>query len=318
MSTGKQIAASGAGTDENPEAGFLLVAVVVMAALVLIALSVAAPIVAKQLRRDKEVESVHRANEYVRAIQLYYRKNGGYPPSIKALESTNNVRYLRKQYVDPLTGKADWRLIHQGQQKTTIKGFFGKELAGIGGAGGGLGSAAGMQSGGSNSSSTFGSSTISAGGLAGGFNGATIGDAGATGSTGASGATGSTGSTGSDGGMFGDSAGGIIVGVGTSATGTSILNPNQQTTYETWEFWYDPRIELLKRNVNILGGGMASQSATSLGASGATGSTGSTFGNFGNFGSSGSTSGSGSGSSSGGFGNGGSGSSPIQNQNPQQ
>lgn len=234
----------------NGEDGFLLLAVVVMCAVVLIALSVAAPIIAKDLRRDKEVESEHRMEEYVRAIQLYYRKNSGYPPSIKALESTNNVRYLRQKYKDPLTGD-EYRIIHQGEQKTTVKGFFGQELSAIGGgAGGNLGSAAGMTSAGGTG---VAASTISAGGLASGFDQATIG--GTSGSTGSSGATSSTGSSSSsEGGMFGDSGGGgIIVGVGTNRTGNSILTPNQQTTYETWEFWYDPRIELLKKNVNILG-----------------------------------------------------------------
>ena len=257
------------------EEGYMLLAVVVMCALVLLALSVAAAVVAKDIRRDKEVASQQYMQEYVRAIQLYYRKNNGYPPSMKALEQTNNIRYLREKFIDPLTGKDDWRIIHQGEQKTTVKSFFGKELQGLPGGGGGLGSAAGLQSGGA-TQTTGGTTTINSGGLAGGFNGATIGTTGSTGASGASGATGSTGT-----GMFGDSTGGIIVGVGTSKTGNSITEPNGQTTYETWEFWYDPRIEQLKAKVNILGGGISSssssgfgQSATGLGgASGATGVT---------------------------------------------
>ena len=271
------------------EGGYMLLAVVVLVALVLIALAVAAPVVAKDLRRDKELESERRAEQYVRAIQLFYRKNQSYPPSIKALENTNNVRYLRQKYVDPLTGKSDWKLIHLGEQKTKIHVFFGKELgeavAGMGaaapavGAGGGAG---------------FGPTTVnSSNALNAGFGGATIGGStGATGATGATGVSGSTGSTGSsgDGGMFGDSTGGVIVGVTTARSGNSILNPNQQTSYDTWEFWYDPRIEILKQSVSLTGGGMSSQSASSFGnnlngtpnsangASGATGSTGSSFG----------------------------------------
>ena len=124
----------------------MLLAVVVMVALVLIALSVAAPVVARQLQREKEVESQHRMQQYVRAIQLYQRKfPGQYPASIKVLENTNNVRFLRHVYVDPLTGKADYKLIHLGEQKTKIHVFFGQELAGLAAS---LGSAAGMQSGG--------------------------------------------------------------------------------------------------------------------------------------------------------------------------
>src|ERR1700761_782767 len=155
-------------SSSHREAGFMLVFVVLLAALMLIALAIAAPVVAKDLRRDKEVESAHRANEYVRAIRLYYRKNKTYPPSIDALENTNNVRYLRKQYVDPLTGKADWRIIHVGENKTTVKGFFGQPLGGLNtsGAGSSLGSASGMQSsiGGSstNGSTTSTSSTVGA------------------------------------------------------------------------------------------------------------------------------------------------------------
>jgi len=66
--------------------------------------------------------------------------------------------------------------------------------------------------------------------------------------------------------MFGDSSGGPIKGVGTSRTGDSILTPNGQTTYDTWEFWYDPRIELLKKNVNILGGGGPVGAASTMGS----------------------------------------------------
>ncbi len=79
----------------------------------------------------------------MRAIQLYYRKFGHYPGSIEQLEKTNNIRFLRQKYVDPMTGKDDWRLIHVGEAKTTVKGFFGQPLAGLTP---GLGSAAGMAS----------------------------------------------------------------------------------------------------------------------------------------------------------------------------
>ena len=255
-------------SSNSGEDGFMLLAVVVMVALVLIALAVAAPVIARQLRRDKEIESQHRMQQYVRAIQLYQRKfPNQYPPSIKALEGSNNVRYLRKQYVDPLTGKADYKLIHQGEQKTTIKVFFGKELAGLAAAS--LGSASGLQSsgignpsGGASSTSTIGATSA----LASGFNGASITTTGSTGSTGTPGTSGSSG-----GGMFGDSTGGVIVGVGTSKTGKSVTEPNGQGTYETWEYWYDPRIEALKKGVSLTGGGVSSQSASSFGNNAVTG-----------------------------------------------
>jgi type II secretory pathway pseudopilin PulG len=290
------------------EEGFMLLAVVVMVAILLIALSVAAPVVARQLQREKEVESQHRMNEYVRAIQLYQRKfPGQYPASIKVLESNNNVRFLRHVYVDPLTGKTDYKLIHLGEQKTKIHVFFGQELGGLAAS---LGSAAGMQSGGG----------MAAGGLAGGstnvtstnalntgFGGATIGGSSGTsglgstgsadssGTSGANGTTSSTGTPGTGGTGTSGTAGsgsssssdssigslGVIVGVGTAKSGTSISEPNAQTSYEAWEFWYDPRIEMLKQGVNVTGGGMTgsgapgsgmgSQSASSYGQNGVTG-----------------------------------------------
>jgi type II secretory pathway pseudopilin PulG len=251
----------------------MLLAVVVMVALVLIALSVAAPVVARQLRRDKEVESEHRMEQYVRAIQLYQRKfPGQYPASIKVLEGTNNIRFLRHVYVDPLTGKADYKLIHQGEQKTKIHVFFGQELDGLSAS---LGSAAGMTSAGGTGSTLGGSATnvTSTNALNSGFGGASIGTtdstngAGTNGTNGANGTAGIAGSTSGTNGTspLGDGTGGVIVGVGTSKSGDSISEPNGQTTYESWEFWYDPRIEMLKKSVSITGGGMSSQSASSFG-----------------------------------------------------
>ena len=285
----------------------MLLAVIVMVALLLIALSVAAPVVARQLRRDKEIESQHRMEQYVRAIQLYQRKfSGQYPASIKVLESTNNMRFLRHQYVDPLTGKADYKLIHQGEQKTKIHVFFGKELSGMGAS---LGSAAGIASGGGmgtpigggSSTSTIGATSA----LASGFGGASMttgaaGSPGAPGSVGMPGTTGgAAGSTGANGttGTFGDGTGGVIVGVGTAKSGDSVTQPNGQATYQKWEFWYDPQIEMLKQSVSITGGGMSSQSASGFGQngvngqpnSGAAGATGG-FGSFGATGTAGSTS----------------------------
>jgi type II secretory pathway pseudopilin PulG len=276
--------------ESTSESGYMLVAVIVMTALVLIALSAAAPIISKDLRRDKEVESEHRAEQYVRAIRLYYRKTHAYPPSIEALKNTNNVRFLRQEYVDPLTGKSDWKLIHLGEQKTTVKGFFGQELGGIG-SGGGLGSAAGMSSGigtpiggaGSSSQNCVTGGTALTGGFTGACQTTTTGAGGSTGTTGSTGSTsafGSSGSTGSSGGLGG---GGAIIGVSTARTGSSMTQPNQQSTYESWEFWYDPRIEQMYQkgitNMGIGGGAPGSTPASSFGAGPGGLTSGSSFSN---------------------------------------
>jgi len=48
-------------------------------------------------------------------LQLYFRKFGRYPSSIDQLENTNNLRFLRKRYKDPITGTDEWKLIRLGQ-----------------------------------------------------------------------------------------------------------------------------------------------------------------------------------------------------------
>ena len=81
---------------------------------------------------------MHRGKQYIRAIKLYYKKFNAYPPSIDALEKTNEIRFLRKRYIDPTTGKDEWKPIHFGEAKTQSVGFFGKPIAGAGSAGGSL------------------------------------------------------------------------------------------------------------------------------------------------------------------------------------
>ena len=294
MKSDKAQTAGGKATPQpSGEQGFMLLGLIVAIALVLIALSVAASKEAFTLRREREVESARRANQYVRAIQLYYKKFGRYPASIVQLENSNNIRFLRQRYVDPLTGKADYRLIPVGQNQTTVKGFFGEPLGGIASAG--LGAAAGMQSNGiggaAGASSAFGAggATVPTGAM---------GAAGSTDASGPSGAFGgpsgafggSSGTFGGPSGAFGGSSGlgsatgmqsqtgtglpgstGPFMGVGSSATGNSIITPNEQTSYQTWEFLYDPRIEKLKLaaalngGADALGGGTLGQSPNSMG-----------------------------------------------------
>jgi type II secretory pathway pseudopilin PulG len=224
---------------QHGEQGYMLLGLIVAIALILLALSVGASKVAFSLKREREVESARRANQYVRAIRVFYRKNNKmYPGSLEQLENTNNVRYLRQRYVDPLTGNSDWKLIKVGTNKTQVKGFFGEPLQGIAGAG--LGSAAGMQS-------------------------ANVGGPGAKPATGTTptAATGTTlGATTPS--AFGAPVSGAFMGVGSSATGRSIVEWNGQTTYQEWEFLYDPRIELLIAKA-MLNSGLGTAGSGALG-----------------------------------------------------
>jgi type II secretory pathway pseudopilin PulG len=144
------------------EEGYLLVSVMFMLALLMIALAIAAPKIAKQIQRDRELETMHRGKQYARAVKLYYKKFGAYPASVDALVNTNQIRFLRKKYIDPTTGKDEWKPIHLGQNKApTAMGFFGVPLNGAGAGGGLCGNA--LPSSTPSSSSSFGSSGSSSG-----------------------------------------------------------------------------------------------------------------------------------------------------------
>lgn len=96
------------------ECGFALLFVYAMAAVIAIMLFMALPRVAFEAQRDKEQLLIDRGEQYSRAVTLFVRKFGRYPADIDALQSTQNLRFLRQKYIDPMTGKDEWRLIHVG------------------------------------------------------------------------------------------------------------------------------------------------------------------------------------------------------------
>jgi len=94
------------------QGGYALLMVFLMAAIVALMLYQQLPRVAFETERDKEQLLVDRGEQYIRAIQLYYLANNRrYPTSIDDLEKKEK-RFLRRRYVDPYTGKDEWRIIH--------------------------------------------------------------------------------------------------------------------------------------------------------------------------------------------------------------
>ena len=94
------------------QSGFALLLVFLMAAVIAITLYLQIPRVAFQAQRQKEQLLIERGEQYKRAIQLFYRANNRYPAELKDLENFNNRRFLRHKFLDPMTGKDDWRLVH--------------------------------------------------------------------------------------------------------------------------------------------------------------------------------------------------------------
>ncbi len=98
----------------NRESGYALLFIYAMAAILAMMLLMTMPRVAFEAQRDKEQLLIDRGEQYSRAIALYVRKFNKYPADIDALDNTQNIRFLRGHYVDPMTGKDEWRLIHVG------------------------------------------------------------------------------------------------------------------------------------------------------------------------------------------------------------
>src|SRR6476659_10982804 len=123
----------------SAESGYVLLAVMLTVTLILVALAVEAPRIAQKIKRDKEEEMIHRGKDYATAVKRFVHKNGGrYPVSVEQLENTNHIRFLRKKYVDPMTGESDWKMVHVGEAEIKIPAP-NPGLSGGGGTNSGLG-----------------------------------------------------------------------------------------------------------------------------------------------------------------------------------
>jgi len=101
---------------KSRKSGYVLLAILFMLTLAIIAFDRRSfPRWSPQSSAEREIELQHRGNQYVRALQLYFRKFGRYPQLHRPTGRTpNNLRFLRKRYKDPITGtgrmesSSDW------------------------------------------------------------------------------------------------------------------------------------------------------------------------------------------------------------------
>jgi type II secretory pathway pseudopilin PulG len=247
----------------DSEQGYVLLIAIFFMALLVLSLAVAAPKIAKSIQRDRELETYRRGMQFRRAIQLYYRKFQAYPPNVDALVKTNEIRFLRKKYKDPITGQDDWKPVMFGQNKTpTAMGFFGQPLAGnastlagIGPSGGGAGLPGAMTPGGSSGGFSLGSSNTSSGQTSSPGVPSPTDTAGTTGSGSSATSSGGPSSTGtgsaSSSGPTGQTFGGAgIIGFSPASQKQSILVYKKKNHYNEWEFTYDPLSDM-----KTIGGG---------------------------------------------------------------
>jgi type II secretory pathway pseudopilin PulG len=248
------------------EEGYILITLILFVALLAIAMTAMAPVITQQIKRDREEELIHRGVQYSRAIQHYVKKFSRYPTKIEDLENTNNVRFLRKRYKDPITGK-DFKLLHLGE----VQASFGPGIAGAtsvasmaatsqaGGAFGNSGFGNNSAFGGSNfgnSGSTFGGGNSGSS-----FGGSSFGSFGSSGnSPQSSGSNPNQANQGKNTGTDASSAdqpvsgqsgvtdsgnnkvfgGGPIVGVASISKEKSIRVFNKKNHYNEWQFIYNP------------------------------------------------------------------------------
>lgn len=202
----------------------MLLMLIMLVALLAISMATAVPYLTTQIKREREIEMIHRGEQYARAIKRYFKRFGRYPTRIEELENTNNIRFLRKRYKDPMSPDGNWRIVNFGQVN------FGQ--------GGGLNIASGTQQ------------PQSAESLAGGGRGT----AGATSDT-ASRTTGGTSSdtagrtTGSSGSVFNSGlsgqtfGGGPMIGVASKSEKQGLHEFGGKKNYKDWLFVYDPMMD---------------------------------------------------------------------------
>src|SRR6476469_8637985 len=106
------------------QSGYILLILMLAVTLLAIAAAAIAPTLAFQIRRDREEELIHRGVQYSRAVRRYVKKFGRYPTRVEELESTNNLRFLRRRYKDPITGQ-DFKLLHLGEVQINFGGGIG-------------------------------------------------------------------------------------------------------------------------------------------------------------------------------------------------
>ncbi len=239
------------------ESGYILITLMMLASIIVIMLAVVLPQMSQQMRRDREMELIHRGVQYSRAIRRFYKKNGRYPVRLEELENSNNIRFLRRRYKDPTTGK-DFKLLHFGEvQMGTAIGIAGGVVPGanaLGGTPAQTGDSGGFQStfGGSGRVGT-GASLNPRGALSNQPSDSATTTSDGSGTTGPSSSSATSGSSissttsqsgfaspsqsGFSGQVFG---GGPIVGVASTSKKQSIREFNKKNHYNDWQFIYDP------------------------------------------------------------------------------
>jgi len=248
------------------QGGYVLIVMLLFLTLMAIALTAMAPAIAQRVRREREIELIHRGRQYARAIRLFYRKFGRYPVRLEELENTNNIRFLRRRYKDPMTPSGEWRLIHYAEAQLSLSNagplLPGATTPGAPGSTGSASSPFANTFSGSTQAAAGQATTTAAGTTPAGQAVTTSDQSGATGQSGTTaGASADSSQSGQASGQPGQPAtpasqlssplgggptfgGGPVVGVASKSKKESIKVLNKKSHYNEWEFVYNPQLDL--------------------------------------------------------------------------
>lgn len=103
--------------------GFTYAVMIFVVALAGFGLAWAGQVYSEKLRRENEAELLRIGEAFVRAIESYYASSPGtqkaFPQRLEDLLQDNRFaqtrRHLRRIYVDPLTGRAEWGLVRAAE-----------------------------------------------------------------------------------------------------------------------------------------------------------------------------------------------------------
>ena len=136
-------ASSGRCAQRRCQQGFTYIGLLFAVAILGITLATIGVVWSTQIRRDREAELLYKGEQFRAAIGKYLASGGQYPPALADLVADTRTpmvrRYLRRIYLDPMTGSADWQLflapaggimgVASASQDKPIKvaGFFGAD-----------------------------------------------------------------------------------------------------------------------------------------------------------------------------------------------
>ena len=249
------------GADDR---GYIMLTLLLAMAVMAIFAGVIASSIAFDIKRDREEELIHRGVQYSRAIRAITRSSDAIRQD-RNLESTSNLRFLRKRYKDPMNCKntkcADFKLLHFGEVQMSLSGIGGGVVPGANGlaAAGGLNGSTGIwtvaalganSALGANPNSPFAQNQQQPTTTPGSTNGADGSDSSQPGTPADKGdASDNAGTTSSGPGSStlgssqigsGQIIGGPIIGVATTSKDTTIGEFNKKKKYKDWVFIYDP------------------------------------------------------------------------------